>query len=30
VWVLRDGMWRMAFSYQTTVQSATPIVPPNS
>ena len=30
VWVLRDGMWRMAFSYQTTVQSAAPIVPPNS
>jgi len=30
VWVLREGMWRMAFSYQTTVQSAAPIVPPNS
>jgi hypothetical protein len=30
VWVLRDGMWRMAFSYQTTVQSAAPIVPPKS
>jgi hypothetical protein len=30
VWVYRDGMWRMAFSYQTTVQSATPIVPPSS
>jgi len=30
VWVLRDGMWRMAFSYQTTVQSAAPIVPPSS
>lgn len=29
VWVLRDGTWRMAFSYQTTVQSAAPIVPPN-
>ena len=30
VWVSRDGMWRMAFSYQTTIQSATPIVPPHS
>lgn len=30
VWVFRDGMWRMAFSYQTTIQSATPIVPPNA
>jgi len=30
VWVHRDGMWRMAFSYQTTIQSAAPIVPPNS
>jgi Domain of unknown function (DUF4440) len=30
VWVYRDGMWRMAFSYQTTIQSAAPIVPPNS
>jgi len=30
VWVKRDGMWRMAFSYQTTIQSAAPIVPPNS
>ena len=30
VWVYRDGMWRMAFSYQTTIQSAAPIVPPDS
>ena len=30
VWVYGDGMWRMAFSYQTTIQSAAPIVPPNS
>ncbi len=30
VWVNRDGMWRMAFSYQTTIQSAAPIVPPSS
>ena len=30
VWVYRDGMWRMALSYQTTIQSAAPIVPPNS
>jgi len=30
IWVLRDGMWRMAFSYQTTIQSAAPIVPPSS
>jgi hypothetical protein len=30
VWVHRDGMWRMAFSYQTTVQSAAPIIPPSS
>jgi hypothetical protein len=28
IWVNRDGMWRMAFSYQTTIQSAPPIVPP--
>jgi len=28
VWVNRDGMWRMAFSYQTTIQSAAPITPP--
>ena len=27
VWVYRDGMWRMAFSYQTTIQSAAPILP---
>jgi hypothetical protein len=30
VWVFRGGMWRMAFSYQTTIQSAAPIVPPSS
>ncbi len=30
VWVKRDGVWRMAFSYQTTIQSAAPIVPPKS
>jgi len=30
VWVYREGMWRMAFSYQTTIQSAAPIVPPKS
>jgi hypothetical protein len=30
VWVNRDGMWRMALSYQTTIQSAAPIVPPAS
>jgi hypothetical protein len=30
VWVNREGMWRMAFSYQTTIQSAAPIVPPNA
>jgi hypothetical protein len=30
VWTLRDGVWRMAFSYQTTIQSAAPIVPPSS
>jgi len=30
VWVYRAGMWRMAFSYQTTIQSAAPIVPPKS
>ncbi len=29
VWVNRDGMWRMAFSYQTTIQSSAPIVPHN-
>jgi Domain of unknown function (DUF4440) len=30
VWVNREGMWRMSFSYQTTIQSAAPIVPPKS
>jgi hypothetical protein len=30
VWVNQDGMWRMALSYQTTIQSAAPIVPPKS
>lgn len=30
VWVNRDGIWRMAFSYQTTIQSAAPIVPASS
>lgn len=30
VWVYREGMWRMAFSYQTTIQSAAPIAPPKS
>lgn len=30
VWVHRDGMWRMAFSYQTAVQSAASIVPPST
>jgi hypothetical protein len=30
IWVERDGMWRMAISYQTTIQSAAPIVPPKS
>ena len=28
IWVNRDGLWRMAFSYQTTIQSAPNIVPP--
>lgn len=28
VWVLRDGLWRMAASYQTTIQAAPAIVPP--
>lgn len=28
IWVNRGGMWRMAFSYQTTVQSAPAIIPP--
>lgn len=27
IWILKDGMWRMALSYQTTVQSAAPILP---
>jgi Domain of unknown function (DUF4440) len=27
IWVNRDGMWRMALSYQTTIESAAPIVP---
>jgi hypothetical protein len=30
IWVNRDGMWRMAVSYQTTIQSAPAIVPPKS
>ena len=30
IWVNRDGMWRMAFSYQTTIQSAPVIAPPKS
>jgi hypothetical protein len=30
IWVYRDGLWRMTLSYQTTIQSAAPIVPPNS
>ncbi len=28
VWVERDGVWRMALSYQTTIQAAQSIVPP--
>lgn len=28
IWVNREGMWRMAASYQTTIQSAPAIVPP--
>jgi len=28
IWVNRGGMWRMAFSYQTTIQSAPDVVPP--
>jgi hypothetical protein len=28
IWVKQDGTWKMAFSYQTTVQSAPAIVPP--
>lgn len=27
IWAKRDGMWRMAFSYQTTIQSAPAVVP---
>jgi hypothetical protein len=27
IWVKQDGIWKMAFSYQTTIQSATAIVP---
>lgn len=27
IWVKRDGMWRMAFSYQTTIQSAPSAMP---
>lgn len=27
IWVNQDGMWRMAFSYQTTIQSAPAVVP---
>jgi hypothetical protein len=27
IWVKRDGMWKMAFSYQTTIQSAPAVVP---
>jgi hypothetical protein len=30
IWVKRDGMWRMAFSYQTTIQAAPAIVPPGA
>jgi hypothetical protein len=30
IWVHRDGIWRMAMSYQTTIQSAAPIVPPGT
>jgi hypothetical protein len=30
IWVQRDGMWRMAVSYQTTIQSAESITPPKS
>lgn len=28
IWVNRDGLWRMAFSYKTTIQAAPNIVPP--
>lgn len=27
IWVKRDGMWRMAFSYQTVIQSAPAVMP---
>ena len=27
IWAKRDGMWKMAFSYQTTIQSAPAIMP---
>jgi hypothetical protein len=27
IWVKREGMWKMAFSYQTTIQSAPAVVP---
>ena len=27
IWAKRDGMWRMAFSYQTTIQSAPSVMP---
>jgi hypothetical protein len=30
IWVNRDGMWRMALSYQTTIQAAPAIVPPEA
>jgi hypothetical protein len=30
IWTKGDGTWRMAFSYQTTIQSAPEIVPPKS
>jgi hypothetical protein len=29
-WVRRDGTWRMALIYQTTIQCAVPLVPPNA
>ena len=30
IWVKRDGIWKMAFSYQTTIQSDPARVPPKS
>jgi hypothetical protein len=27
VWILRDGLWQLAASQQTTIQSATPVPP---